>query len=94
MHSRNLKNTLFYFIINDDHLHYLTEFIADVARKTGIILDPVYSGKAAFHLVKCLNTKPEIFKGKKIVFVHTGSYCFFVFLLSYLIAERSLAHKV
>ncbi|XP_072038152.1 uncharacterized protein [Amphiura filiformis] len=48
------------------------EFLADVARQTGIILDPVYSGKAAYHLVKKLNTNPEIFKGKKIVFIHTG----------------------
>ncbi|XP_072038149.1 uncharacterized protein, partial [Amphiura filiformis] len=48
------------------------EFIRDVAQHTGIILDPVYTGKSVFHLVKQLQTNPGMFKGKKIIFLHTG----------------------
>ncbi|KAJ0395742.1 hypothetical protein P43SY_004273 [Pythium insidiosum] len=47
-------------------------FIADVARHTGVVLDPVYSGKALFHLVKELQSQPERFVGRSILFVHTG----------------------
>ncbi|XP_072049278.1 uncharacterized protein [Amphiura filiformis] len=48
------------------------EFIASVAKSTGIILDPVYTGKAALHLVKLLQRNPQRFQGKKILFIHTG----------------------
>ncbi|XP_072024368.1 uncharacterized protein [Amphiura filiformis] len=48
------------------------EFLKKVAEQTGIILGSTYSGKAAFHLVKQLNEQPEKFKGKKILFIHTG----------------------
>ncbi len=50
----------------------LAEFICKVATSTGIVLDPSYSGKAAFHLVKQLQENPERFKGRKILFIHTG----------------------
>lgn len=45
--------------------------IRDVARMEGIILDPVYTGKAFFGMIKELERKPHIF-GDRIVFVHTG----------------------
>ncbi|XP_072014127.1 uncharacterized protein [Amphiura filiformis] len=48
------------------------EFLKNVAAQTGIVLGSTYSGKAAFHLVKQLNEQPEKFKGKKILFIHTG----------------------
>ncbi|XP_033638263.1 bifunctional D-cysteine desulfhydrase/1-aminocyclopropane-1-carboxylate deaminase, mitochondrial-like isoform X1 [Asterias rubens] len=48
------------------------EFISAVAEATGILLDPVYTGKAAFHLIKMMKEKPECFKGKKVLFIHTG----------------------
>ncbi len=41
-------------------------FIVDVARRTGLVLDPVYSGKALFALA---NLVP---KPKRALFIHTG----------------------
>ncbi|XP_050416815.2 uncharacterized protein LOC126830470 [Patella vulgata] len=48
------------------------EFITMVGKKTGIVLDPVYTGKAVLGLVQILNTRKEMFKGKRILFIHTG----------------------
>ncbi len=42
------------------------EFILDVARRTGLVLDPVYSGKALFGLSRM----PD--KPRRVLFVHTG----------------------
>ncbi|RLN37855.1 hypothetical protein BBJ28_00000491, partial [Nothophytophthora sp. Chile5] len=35
------------------------EFIYSVSRTTGVLMDPVYSGKALFHLIRELNESPE-----------------------------------
>lgn len=48
------------------------DFIGDVAMTTGIFLDGTYTGKAAFHMVKQMQTNPQRFRGKKILFLHTG----------------------
>ncbi|XP_072044970.1 uncharacterized protein [Amphiura filiformis] len=48
------------------------EFVHGVAQQTGVLLGPVYTGKATYHLIKHLKTNPKIFKGKKILFIHTG----------------------
>lgn len=50
------------------------EFIAKVAQNTGILLDPVYSGKALYHFIQnIVNTHSEKFqKHDKILFIHTG----------------------
>ena len=58
-----------YFI---PHVLYFTDFICDVSRKTGIILDATYTGKAALGLVKELKENPQRFNGNKILFIHTG----------------------
>ncbi|XP_033111310.1 bifunctional D-cysteine desulfhydrase/1-aminocyclopropane-1-carboxylate deaminase, mitochondrial-like [Anneissia japonica] len=50
------------------------EFITNVSMKTGVILDPTYTGKVAFGLVEHINTNPSAFKGKRILFVHTGGF--------------------
>lgn len=36
------------------------EFITNVARTTGVLMDPVYSGKALYHLIRELNENPEV----------------------------------
>ncbi|XP_072180400.1 uncharacterized protein [Diadema setosum] len=46
--------------------------IEKVAMNTGILVDPVYSGKATYHLIKKMRETPGVFKGKKILFIHTG----------------------
>ncbi|RHY33892.1 hypothetical protein DYB32_003280 [Aphanomyces invadans] len=47
-------------------------YISQVARETGVLLDPVYSGKALYMLVKDLQDHPDKFAGKSILFIHTG----------------------
>ena len=46
-------------------------FIRDVARKEGLFLDPVYTGKAFFGMTQELKRNPRCF-GERIVFIHTG----------------------
>jgi D-cysteine desulfhydrase len=47
------------------------KLIRDVARTEGIILDPVYTGKAFFGMIQELEENPHVF-GDRIVFIHTG----------------------
>jgi len=46
-------------------------FLVEVARTEGIILDPVYTGKAFYGMTQELKRNPKVF-GDRIVFVHTG----------------------
>jgi D-cysteine desulfhydrase len=45
--------------------------LCDLARTEGIFLDPVYTGKAFYGMVKELERNPGCF-GERIVFIHTG----------------------
>ena len=51
-----------YAVATNDQL----QFIADVAKKTGLVLDPVYTGKALYGLAR-LASKPS-----RVLFIHTG----------------------
>jgi D-cysteine desulfhydrase len=44
----------------------------DIAAATGVILDPVYSGKAAHYMIKDMQAQPEAWRGRRVLFVHTG----------------------
>lgn len=46
--------------------------VMQVALDTGVILDPVYSGKALVGLLKDMHSNPEEWVGSKVPFVHTG----------------------
>eukprot|EP00759_Apiculatamorpha_spiralis_P054835 PhF_6_TR7044/c0_g1_i1/m.10583/K05396/dcyD; D-cysteine desulfhydrase len=48
------------------------EFIRKVARETGVILDPVYTGKAAFRMYQDLTLRGGEAGGVRAMFVHTG----------------------
>lgn len=50
------------------------EFIANLSRSTGVVLDPVYSGKALYYFVhKVVRENRDMFRpGQKVLFVHTG----------------------
>lgn len=48
------------------------EFCHDVAKLTGVILDPVYSGKALHRFVLDVNADPDKWVGKNVLFIHTG----------------------
>jgi D-cysteine desulfhydrase len=45
--------------------------IRDLVRLEGVVLDPVYTGKAYFGMLAELAKNPKRF-GERIVFVHTG----------------------
>ncbi|KAG6584430.1 putative D-cysteine desulfhydrase 1, mitochondrial, partial [Cucurbita argyrosperma subsp. sororia] len=47
-------------------------FIKEVAQSTGIVLDPVYSGKAAYGMMKEMSENPSKWEGRKVLFIHTG----------------------
>lgn len=46
-------------------------FLVEVARCSGVVLDPVYTGKALFGLAKAV-ARGEIARGARVLFVHTG----------------------
>jgi D-cysteine desulfhydrase family pyridoxal phosphate-dependent enzyme len=49
------------------------DFLAKVALSTGVVLDPVYSGKALYNFASIADSHPEIFnRGDKVLFLHTG----------------------
>ncbi|WP_372677850.1 D-cysteine desulfhydrase family protein [Desulfosarcina sp.] len=45
--------------------------LRDLVRLEGVVLDPVYTGKAYFGMTAELSVNPQVF-GERIVFVHTG----------------------
>lgn len=47
------------------------ELLVRVARSTGLVLDPVYTGKAMFGLAQAVE-RGEIPRGAHVLFVHTG----------------------
>ena len=46
-------------------------FIADVARIEGLLVDPVYTGKALLGLVRTVERRPGAL-GERVLFLHTG----------------------
>ena len=72
-------------MMNDINFFFIfssSDFIMKVAEETGIILDPVYTGKAVYCLVKQLINNPEQFKGNKILYIHTGRHHHNIFFKS------------
>ncbi|KAJ4713621.1 bifunctional D-cysteine desulfhydrase/1-aminocyclopropane-1-carboxylate deaminase, mitochondrial-like [Melia azedarach] len=47
-------------------------FVKEIAATTGVVLDPVYSGKAAYGMVKDMAENPNNWEGRKVLFIHTG----------------------
>ena len=47
------------------------EAIMDLARLEGVVLDPVYTGKAYYAMISELEKNPDCF-GSRIIFIHTG----------------------
>ncbi|KAL3822260.1 hypothetical protein ACHAXA_005893 [Cyclostephanos tholiformis] len=58
-----------YAFSSDEELDFIVRF----AIETGIALDPVYTGKALYHFfTNVLEGDPEAYRGKTILFWHTG----------------------
>ena len=47
-------------------------FIRDLCFESGVLTDPVYSGKAIYHFVEGAKAAPEEFRDAHILFWHTG----------------------
>jgi D-cysteine desulfhydrase family pyridoxal phosphate-dependent enzyme len=48
------------------------ELIIEVAQHTGVVVDPTYTGKALFGLINEIKQDAEKWKGRKVLFLHTG----------------------
>ncbi|KAH6770524.1 D-cysteine desulfhydrase [Perilla frutescens var. hirtella] len=48
------------------------KFVKEIAEATGIILDPVYSGKAAYEMMRDMADDPAKWEGRRVLFIHTG----------------------
>lgn len=49
------------------------DFVSRFAVETGIVLDPVYSGKALYHfLTQVVQEDSDEYQGKNVLFWHTG----------------------
>ncbi|XP_071798294.1 uncharacterized protein [Asterias amurensis] len=48
------------------------DLVGEVCRRTGIIIEPVYTGKSVHHLLRLTKEQPQLFKGNKILFIHSG----------------------
>lgn len=46
--------------------------VLDVSMATGVVLDPVYTGKAVHSLLHSMRTDAEAWRDAKVLFVHTG----------------------
>ena len=58
-----------YAVSTQEELDFCTNF----ALETGVVLDPVYSGKALYHFIKgVLEEDPEKYRGKNVLLWHTG----------------------
>ena len=44
----------------------------DVSMTTGVVMDPVYSGKALHAMLQEMRASPDEWRGRKVLFVHTG----------------------
>lgn len=78
-----------YGISTDDEL----EFLLQVASSSGVMLDPTYCGKGALGMVRELSDNPTAFKGKRILFLHTGGvYGLFDGRLKGLLQQKQQQH--
>ncbi|XVF50374.1 hypothetical protein PTKIN_Ptkin04bG0094500 [Pterospermum kingtungense] len=48
------------------------KFVKEIAAATGVVLDPVYSGKAAYGMMKDMEENPKKWERRKVLFIHTG----------------------
>ena len=46
----------------------------DVVFNTGLSLDPTFTAKAFRGMITEMNENPTSFKGRRVLFIHTGMY--------------------
>ena len=47
--------------------------LTNIASTTGVVLDPNYGIKAVHGMISEMNKTPAQFKGKRVLFIHTGT---------------------
>ncbi len=63
----------------DDHQTLLkvdflfAEQLIEIGQSTGVILDPVYTLKATRGMLQEMSENPSRFKGRRVLFLHTGN---------------------
>ena len=63
----------------DDYIcERFLDYGVEVATKTGIMLDATYTLKSTRGLVSEMQNNPGRFKGKRILYIHTGNILIFV----------------
>ncbi|KAL8513599.1 hypothetical protein ACS0TY_012901 [Phlomoides rotata] len=65
---KNLAKGLGYTMSTTEEL----KFVRETTEATGIVLDPVYGGKAAYGMIKDMAENPRKWEGRKVLFIHTG----------------------
>ena len=50
----------------------IVEEIMKISSTTGVLLDPVYNSKAVKGLLSEMKNNPNRFKGRRILYIHTG----------------------
>ena len=53
--------------------YQITENIIEISRTTGILVDPVYNIKAIRGMLTEMKSNPSRFKGKRVLYIHTGT---------------------
>lgn len=66
-----LFNTDYLYGGYEQYTNEMQEFLLDVTRKTGLVFDTTYSGKAFYGMMDIIEKNPEL-KSKNILFWHTG----------------------
>jgi D-cysteine desulfhydrase len=56
-----------YAVMNDEQ----KKFVVEVARASGVVLDPVYTGKALYGVAEAVR-RGDIPRGARVLFIHTG----------------------
>ena len=52
----------------------LVDLLLRTSSHSGVMLDPVYTVKAVNGMLTEMANNPQRFKGKRVLFVHTGGY--------------------
>lgn len=64
-------NTDYLFGGYENYTSEMSDFLNNATRKTGLVFDTTYSGKAFYGMMDIINKNPEL-KSKNIIFWHTG----------------------
>ena len=54
--------------------------IHTIASSTGVIFDPAFTMKVFRGMTCEMEKNPDRFKGRRVLFIHTGTLCLFLFI--------------